>query len=548
MIQTDLRDCFPIFSARGPDWVYLDSAATSQKPQQVIDAIQSYYISGNASVHRSSHDLSRQATQQFESIRSQVQHFINAKHSTEIIWTKGATESLNLVATVLAKYPHINGKKIVLSASEHHANIVPWQQFAKVMDMHIEVIPLTSEGKLDVARGLQKIDKDTAILAIAHVSNALGNINPVKVLIRQAQDNNALTIVDGAQAIAHIPVDVEDLGCDFYVFSGHKMFAPAGIGVLYGRQVLLDRLPPYQFGGEMIKKVSYTESEFQASPYKFEAGTPNVEGVLGLGAAIDFIQSNKARIVKQETYMYRYLLDALKRINGITLYGDLENSISIQSFSIEGCNTNDLGMLLNEQGIALRVGHHCAMPLMNALGVEGTLRVSLACYNTLRDIDKLIAALTLSVTQLTEQATDNNIVVESHAEPLGEIANKILHVKSWEETYRQIMLAGKKLQRLDDTNRHLAKELFGCESQVWLICEIQRGRLSLYADSPSKIVRGLLAILFEPLEQLDPKEIHSFDLHAYMVKLGLAKHLSESRGNGINAVLQEIKKTIGLAH
>lgn len=551
MSQTDLRECFPIFSATGPDWVYLDSAATSQKPQQVIDVIQSYYVSGNASVHRSNHDMARQATQKFESVRTQVKRFINASHTSEIIWSKGATESLNLLATVLAKLPLNQGSKIVISASEHHANIVPWQQFAKAMNMQIDVIPMTSEGSLDVERGLQVIDDETAIVAVAHVSNALGNINPIKKLIQHAQQHNALTIIDGAQAVAHLPVDVSDLECDFYVFSGHKMFAPAGIGVLYGRQALLDRLPPYQFGGEMITKVSYSDSEFQAPPFKFEAGTPNVEGVLGLGAAIDFIESNRAMIYQQETALYQYLIEALGKFKGIIFYGDLEKSISIQSFSIEGCDNHDLAMLLNEQGIAVRVGHHCAMPLMHALGIDGTLRVSLACYNTQNDIDKFIAALTHAVAQLSAQSVvcviEPDVFQSEDMLPIGILANKIIKAKSWEENYRQIMLAGKTLNRLDDTNRHLAKELFGCESQVWLICEVQNGRLILHADSPSKIVRGLIAILFEPLEQLVLSEVQYFDTHAYMSKLGLAKYLSESRGNGINAVLLEIKQSIGLA-
>jgi cysteine desulfurase/selenocysteine lyase len=550
MSQTDLRDCFPIFSAAGPNWVYLDSAATSQKPQQVIDAIQSYFISSNASVHRSSHDIALKATQQFESVRIQVQQFINAQHSSEIIWTKGATESLNLVASVLAKMPLKQGSKIVIGASEHHANIVPWQQFAKAMDMQIKVIPMTPQGKLDVTCGLQIIDKETAILAVAHVSNVLGNINPIKTLIRHAQKNNALTIIDGAQAVAHLPVDVVSLGCDFYVFSGHKMFAPAGIGVLYGRQDLLDVLPPYQFGGEMIKKVSYQDSEFQISPYKFEAGSPNVEGVLGLGAAIDFIESHRDKILQHETALYQYLIQALRQLEGIVFYGDLEDSVAVQSFSIDGCNNNDLAVLLNEQGIAIRVGHHCAMPLMQALGIEGTLRVSLACYNTQDDIDKLIAAICYAVPQLTGKDTasqiDSNLLREQDKPVLGILAKGIINAKSWEQSYRQIMLAGKSLKRLDDTNRHLAKELFGCESQVWLICEIQNGRLILHADSPSKIVRGLIAILFEPLEKLDLDEIQYFDTQAYMSELGLARYLSESRGNGINAVLLEIKQSIGL--
>lgn len=545
MNDSKLRDLFPIFSGQNSDldWVYLDSAATSQKPATVIDAVHGYYLRQNASVHRSSHNLSQRTTALFEQTRTKVQHFINARQSSEIIWTKGATESINLVASVLASYPFKQANRIVLSASEHHANIVPWQQLAHKLNFHIDIIPLTDQGVLDLDSGLELINSTCAILALAHVSNALGNINPVNALIDKAKKHNVITLIDGAQATAHLKVDVQSLDCDFYVFSGHKMFAPAGIGVLYGRRKLLDALPPYQFGGEMISHVSYRQSEFQDLPFKYEAGTPNVEGVIGLASAIDFIDTHRQAICSQEQSLYQYLLEKLKAIDGLILYGDTEHSIATQSFSIAGYDNSDIGVLLNEQGIAIRVGHHCAMPLMKTLGIDGTLRVSLACYNHYDDIDALCKALIKAVEHLNhDQASqDVHLPQTNESKHHGPLAEKIIQSKSWEQVYRQIMLAGKNTKRFGEDQKQIAQEVFGCESQVWLICNVQNQQVTLKADSQSKIVRGLLAILFEPLETLTRQQISRYDAHAYFDELGLSKHLSVSRGNGINAVLTEIK-------
>jgi cysteine desulfurase/selenocysteine lyase len=532
-----LRKHFPIFhqGAMDPAWIYFDSAATSQKPQCVIDATEQFYSGQNANVHRASHAMAKQATDRFEQARETLKRFINAASRDEIIWSKGATESINLVATVLGKAYFKAGDEILISALEHHANIVPWQQVAADKGLLLKIMPVDALGCLLVAEALAMINPNTALVAIGHVSNALGNINPLTQLVSAARQVNALVLIDGAQAVGHMPVDVQALDCDFYVFSGHKMFGPTGVGVLYGKKALLENLPPYQFGGEMIEKVSFTASSFQGLPFKYEAGTPNIAGVLGLAAAATFIEQNRSDIIKQEEQLYHHLLKGLTDIPGIVLWGDTKKSTCIQSFTLENINNQDLGLLLNEQDIALRVGHHCAMPLMETLGVEGTLRISLACYNTVEEIDLCMQALSKAIAQLR-----SGLKQPKQGSTTATLANLVTQARSWDETYRQIMLAGKTLALLDPAQRQAECEVMGCESQVWLLCEVQNGAINLTAYSPSKIVRGLLAIMFEPLQGLDPFHVMAFDMSAYLAQLGLAKHLSQSRGNGLNAVMEKI--------
>lgn len=544
--HANLRQYFPIFNALqgDPAWIYLDSAATSQKPQSVIDAISAFYTTANSNVHRASHNVARQATDSFEQTRVKIQQFINAASPNEVIWTKGATESINLVANILARGHFKAGDEILLSALEHHANIVPWQQVAAEYGLTIEVIPVDKHGVLDLARGLDLISAKTALLAIGHVSNALGNINPLAPLIKQAKQHAALILVDGAQAIGHMAVDVQALDCDFYLFSGHKMYGPTGTGVLYGKEALLNSLPPYQGGGEMIEKVSFSGSSFQLAPFRFEAGTPNIAGVMGLSAAVDFIQLHRSQIAELELYLYQYLHAQLRTISGITLWGETTNSSCIQSFTVEGVDNQDLGMLLNEQNIAVRLGHHCAMPLMEMLGLSGTLRVSLACYNTTGEIDAFIGGLNKAIEQLKGTVTVSDV---RHQSSLADspLAAKIRAAKSWDETYRQIMLAGKSLSLIQSAHRTTEYEVFGCESQVWLCCEFKQDELTISAYSPSKIVRGLLAIMFEPIQGLSRQQVETFDMQSYLAELGLAKHLSQSRGNGLSAVMSRIKQFCG---
>jgi cysteine desulfurase/selenocysteine lyase len=545
MFENPLRALFPQFTQPKPV-IYLDSAATSHKPQTVIDRTQQFYSHENSNVHRSSHVLAAHTTAQFEAVREQVQQFISATSSKEIIWTKGATESINLVAACLTAEHLKPGRELLVSGLEHHANLVPWQQVAQRFSLTLKIMPIDEQGILNLTQALNLINDNTALVAIAQVSNALGNINPIDAIIAKAKYHGALTLIDGAQAVSHLVVNVQDLDCDFYVFSGHKMYGPTGIGVLYGKQTLLEALPPYQFGGEMIQHVSYEQSSFQSLPYKFEAGTPNIAGVVGLGAALTFIQQHRSLINHIEHQLYQHLINGLQQIEGLFLWGELDKSVALQSFTVDGLSQQDLVILLNQQNIAIRAGHHCAMPLMQKLGIEGTLRVSLACYNTIDEIDYFLHALKSAIAQLTTTSQDTIgkgavparlLKTVDSAKPL---ANQIKAARGWDQIYRQIMLAGKDLVRLPDSSKSKEYQVLGCESQVWLKCQLHDNKLSLQGDSPSKIVRGLLAIIFEVLEGKTPQQVILFNINEYLAELGLSHHLSQSRGNGLMAVVEKI--------
>ncbi len=390
-----MRAHFPALQqqANGHPLVYLDSAATTQKPNAVIEAMNAYYQQDNANVHRAAHCLSARATQKFEHVRGQVAQFINAPSREQIIWTKGATESINLVAQSYGSLLN-SGDEILLSTMEHHANIVPWQQLAQQRDLVIKVIPLTANGELDMNAVSELLTERTRIVAITHVSNVLGSVNPITQLVKMSHQVGAKVLVDGSQAVAHMPVDVQALDCDFYVFSGHKMYGPTGIGVLYGKTELLNAMPVWQTGGEMIKKVSFSGTTFNALPFKFEPGTPNISGVIGLGAAIEFLNSlDRAALHNQEQILLAYAKQQLEQISEITLIGAPREQMAVISFVVKGEHHSDIATLLDQQGVAIRAGHHCAMPLMDALGLNGTLRLSFGCYTTKQDVDAFIAAL-----------------------------------------------------------------------------------------------------------------------------------------------------------
>jgi cysteine desulfurase/selenocysteine lyase len=541
---TTLRQHFPFFcNPNSQNCVYLDSAATSQKLQSVIDIMQQYYQEHAVNVHRSSHQMAANVTEQFEQSRRTIQHFIGANSHKEIVWTKGATESINLVANGLAKSVFKAGDIILVSALEHHANIVPWQQIAQTLNLQLQVMPVDTQGVLMLEESLQLINSNIALVALGHVSNALGNINPIEAIIAKAKEVGALTLIDGTQSVSHLAVDVQQLDCDFYVFSAHKMFGPTGIGVLYGKYALLEQLPPYQLGGEMIQKVSFEHTTFQPPPLKFEAGTPNIAGVLGLGVASEFIQQHRTTLLGLEHNLYQQLLDTLSIIPQVRLWGDIVNSICVQSFTVQGISHYDLAVLLDKRNIAVRVGHHCAMPLMEALGIDGTIRVSMAAYNNSADIHAFGAALTECISLLTEPSTQlaiDDTLFEHEQTKLSPIAESIKQAKGWDQTYRQLMLAGKGLVRLQDQYKTDASAVFGCESQVWIRCFIEEGSLVLEGDSPSKIVRGLLVVVFEALSGKTANQVLAFNLADYLETLRLGKHLSQSRGNGLSAVVDKI--------
>ena len=396
---SELRQQFPILNTSNNEelFIYLDSGATSQKPRQVIEAVDSFYREQNANVHRGLHTLSAQATSAFELAREKVANFLNV-HSKEVVWTSGATDSINIIANGI-KAQLNQGDVICVSALEHHANIVPWQELCKEKGCILKVLPITESGILDIKSSVELIcEQKPKIVAISHASNALGNIQPVEKIIEAAHKAAATTVVDGAQAFMHLRPDLRKLDCDFYVFSAHKALGPTGLGVLYGKYDQLNALNPLRLGGEMIIEVSFELTSFQDAPSKFEAGTPNISAVIGFSAALDFLNSIDHKELQQyEQGLYDYLLTQLRSINGIIIYGDTENNIGTVSFRYKNEHHFDLATFLNGYGIAIRSGHHCTQPLMKSLGIDGTIRVSLAFYNNHDDIDAFIHALKESI-------------------------------------------------------------------------------------------------------------------------------------------------------
>ncbi|MCL4121543.1 UNVERIFIED_CONTAM: hypothetical protein GTU68_001350 [Idotea baltica] len=391
-----VRTDFPILQQEifGHPLAYLDNGASTQKPKSVIDAISNLYEHDYANVHRGIHTLSQRSTDQFEAARTTVKHFINASTDKEIIFTRGTTESINLVAHSYVRANFKEGDEVLISAMEHHSNIVPWQLLEEQIGIKLKVIPINTQGELIYEEFEKLLNSKTKLLAITQLSNALGSITPTKQMIDAAHDVGAKVLVDGAQAIAHTAVDVQALDCDFYAFSSHKLYGPTGIGVLYGKQELLDSMPPYQAGGDMIEKVSFSGSTFNELPYKFEAGTPHISGAIGLGAAINYVTSlGVDAIAQHEQELLDYATEKMLQIEGLSIIGTAKHKASILSFEIDGIHASDLGTLLDHQGVAVRVGHHCAMPVMEFFGVSATTRASLGLYNNQQDIDALVAAV-----------------------------------------------------------------------------------------------------------------------------------------------------------
>ncbi len=393
---TAIRDDFPILKRRvhGRPLVYLDNAATTQKPQAVIDRLVRYYAEENANIHRGVHLLSAEATDAYDAARERVRRFLNAAESREIIFVRGATEAINLVARSFGGKAIGPGDEVVVSEMEHHSNIVPWQIICEEKGARLRVIPITDAGELRLDEYERLVGPRTRIVAVTHVSNALGTINPVEEVIRLAHDRGIPVLIDGAQAVAHMPVDVRAMGCDFYAFSGHKVFGPTGIGVLYGRASLLDAMPPYQGGGDMIRSVTFERTLYNDVPYKFEAGTPNVGGVVGLAAAIEYLSDvGLDRVTAHEHELLAYGTGALSDIPGLRLTGTAARKAGILSFVMDDIHPHDIGTILDQAGVAIRAGHHCCQPLMARLGVPATARASLALYNTREEIDALVTSL-----------------------------------------------------------------------------------------------------------------------------------------------------------
>ena len=391
-----IRADFPILGEkiRGKDLVYLDNAASCQKPNAVIDSISNVYKHDYANIHRGVHTLSVRATDKFESAREKVRGFINAASTKEIIFVRGATEAINLVAQTYGKANIKAGDEIVITAMEHHSNIVPWQMLCEQTGAVLKVAPINLQGELIFAEFEKLLTEKTKLVSVAHMSNALGTINPVRKIIAAAHAKNIPVMLDGAQALPHIAVDVQELDCDFYVFSGHKLYGPSGVGVLYGKQALLEVMPPYQGGGDMIKTVSFEGSTYAGLPHKFEAGTPSIADVVGLGAAIDYLNEiGMANIAAYEAELLAYATQQAKQIKGLRIIGEAEDKGAILSFVLDRIHPHDIGTMLDSLGIAIRAGHHCAMPVMDFYGVPATARASFAMYNTEQEIDVLMQGI-----------------------------------------------------------------------------------------------------------------------------------------------------------
>ena len=391
-----IRKEFPVLhqQVNGRDLVYLDNAATSQKPLVVLNALADYYKSYNANIHRGIHTLAEKATKAFEDTRETARKFVNAGSVQEIIFTRGVTEGINLVAASFGKAFIKAGDEIIISALEHHSNIVPWQFVCEERQAILKVIPVSDEGVLDIEAYKKLLTPKTRMVAVNHASNSLGTINPVKEMIHLAHEAGACILIDGAQSGAHLEIDVQDLDCDFYVTSSHKMYGPTGTGFLYGKKALLERMPPYHGGGEMIKEVTFAKTTYNDLPYKFEAGTPNIADVVAFKYAMDYISSlGKENIAAHENSLLAYATDKLSRLRGVKLIGTAPEKVSVVSFTVDGIHPFDIGQMLDARGIAVRTGHHCTQPLMDRLCIEGTVRASFAVYNTKKEIDQLAEGL-----------------------------------------------------------------------------------------------------------------------------------------------------------
>jgi cysteine desulfurase/selenocysteine lyase len=391
-----VREDFPILKqlVHGKKLVYLDNAATTQKPRPVIDALACFYCADCSNIHRGVHALSERATQEYEDSREIVRQFINAERLTEIILVRGATEAINLVASSYGRTHFKEGDEIIISAMEHHSNIVPWQMVCEQTGATLRVIPINDRGELIMEEFEKLLGPKTKFVSVVHMSNALGTINPVREIIEKAHAWNAPVLVDGAQAISHLNVDVRGLDADFYVFSGHKVYGPTGVGVLYGKESLLDSMPPYQGGGDMIRSVTFEKTLYAKLPAKFEAGTPNISGGIGLGAALKYVsQLGLDTIAAHETALLDRATEALQQIPGVKLIGTAENKASVLSFVMEEAHPHDIGTILDQEGVAIRTGHHCAQPVMQRFGVPATARASFALYNTFEEVDALVSAI-----------------------------------------------------------------------------------------------------------------------------------------------------------
>ena len=544
-----LRREFPQLRKRLGDMplCYFDSAATAQKPRAVVDELNHCLQKSYANVHRAAHTLAADATQRFESARAHVAEFLNAS-AKECIFTRGTTDAINLVAQSWGNLNVGRGDEILLTQSEHHANIVPWQLLAQRTGAKIVFARVDEHGCLDVADWLAKLNAKTKLVAVGHASNVTGVVNPIAALTEAAKANGAKVLIDGAQAVAHLSVDVQEIGCDFYVFSGHKLYGPNGVGVLWGRYSLLCDMHAVNGGGEMIRDVSEQGFTEQLPPLRFEPGTPAWPEACALAVAIQWLKAQRAAgLAAHEFALYRYLKDRLTELTTFRFLGADQPNIGIASLVSEDA-VQDLGYFLDQQGIAVRVGHHCAMPFMKALGLSGTLRISLAAYNTHAEIDHLMTSLlqweqqatstpastarVFSLTDLAEAQQVNEDVVTDYQQCRG---------SSSDEHFQALMQLGRRAARFDVSVRTATNLVPGCETQLWLAPFSNAPTLAFAVDAESDIMRGLLLLLSRELQGKTQHELVNFELDRWVAELGLGRFVTSTRGNGVKAVVAALR-------
>lgn len=554
-----MRADFPLLgtAVHGKPLVYLDNGATTQKPAAVIDAMDQFYRQSNANIHRAVHHLSQHATDLFESTRLKVQRFINAPDKHSIIFTRGTTEAINLVAHSFSRVACDAGDEILVSTLEHHSNIVPWQLVAQERGLKLKVIPIDDTGELRYDALDALLTSKTKLVAVTHASNALGTVIGIGRIVAAAKKVGAKVLVDGAQMVAHGGVDVQALGCDFYVFSGHKLFGPTGTGVLWGRRELLEAMPPYHGGGDMIRTVSFEKTTYADLPNKFEAGTPDIAGIVGLGAAIDYLASlDREAVLRHEHDLLAYATAQLSSIPGLKIVGTAKNKVPIVSFVMTNpvLDHHTLGTLLDGEGVAVRTGHHCCMPLMDRLGIPGTTRASFSLYNTREDVDRLVAAIrkirtALGGTPTPAPSTGAELVfAPASAASVREAAQTIIDdfalFDDWEQRHDYMIDLGKKVPPLPKEMKIEPHRVHGCQSTVYMVGRKKPGTddiVELAAESDAFIVNGLIAILLSVYSGQRASEILAFDVEAFFAKLGLTHHLSMGRRNGLAGMVSRVR-------
>ncbi|HSG02793.1 MAG TPA: SufS family cysteine desulfurase [Marinobacterium sp.] len=529
-----LRADFPILATRvgRQPLAYFDNAATTQKPRVVIDTISNYYRKQNANVHRAAHHLAAEATLAYETARARVARWLNVD-AREIIWTRGTTESINLVAQAFLAERLEPGDSILLMASNHHANIVPWQQLARRHRSELLIVDLLPSGDIDLEQYHRLLKRQPKLVALTQVSNALGTIYPIKQMVEEARKAGAWTLVDGAQAQPHFDVDLKHINPDFYAFSGHKTFAPTGIGVLYGRYELLEEMPPWQTGGEMIDSVSFTQTSFAPPPLRFEAGTPNICGALGLAAAIDYLERlDRHACEAHEQHLLERARAGLQKLDGVSVLPAGECRVALLSCTFEKHQVADVAAYLDTLGIAVRAGNHCAQPLMQLLNVDASLRISFAFYNTEQEVDRLLDALA----ELLGGATLDE------AADLSNALQRVTEAADWPSRFTALLHLGANLPAASADLRQPEWEITGCATRSWMRLErLTEGQLHLETDADSRLMRGLLYLICAEVNSKRPDEINLLRLEDKLVKMGFEAQLSQTRGNAVRQILAHLR-------